>query len=64
MSQRPARVSLLCATLLAATSLVAMTTVATADEPTVLRGHVLLPDGKPAAGVDIYWLQLKPKADD
>jgi beta-lactamase regulating signal transducer with metallopeptidase domain len=30
-----------------------------AKEATVLRGHVLLPDGKPAAGAEIYWLQMK-----
>jgi len=30
-----------------------------ADEPTVLRGHVLLPDGKPAAGAGLYWVHFK-----
>lgn len=59
MTQRPVCLPALYAMLLAAASLVAMTAAATADEPTVLSGRVLLPDGKPAAGVGIYWVQFK-----
>jgi hypothetical protein len=60
MNQPILRLRSLGATLLAtSSSLVAMTTLARADEPTVLRGHVLLPDGKPAAGAGIYWVQFK-----
>jgi hypothetical protein len=59
MTQRLVRFSSLWATLLATSSLVAITTAARADEPTVLRGQVLLPDGKPAAGAWLYWIQFK-----
>ncbi|HWB13423.1 MAG TPA: carboxypeptidase-like regulatory domain-containing protein [Pirellulales bacterium] len=47
-------------TLFAATSGIAEITVGSEESP-VLRGHVLLPDGKPAAGADIYWLQLNSR---
>ncbi|HVX10051.1 MAG TPA: hypothetical protein VHC22_02510 [Pirellulales bacterium] len=33
--------------------------VAAADEIT-LRGRVLLPDGKPVPGADVYWVQVEP----
>lgn len=49
---------LLGATLIAATLLLAAAAVA--EEPPVLRGQVLLPDGTPAAGAEVYWVQFKP----
>lgn len=41
----------------------ALATAADAEDATVLRGRVLSPDGKPAEGVEIYWLQLKPTGE-
>ncbi|MGH7134211.1 MAG: hypothetical protein ACREHD_00640, partial [Pirellulales bacterium] len=57
----------LAATLIAAILLLATAAAAIADEPTVLRGHVLLPDGKPAEGAELYWMHLnvpEPKTPD
>lgn len=34
--------------------------VASAEEPTVIRGRVLLPDGKPAARAELYLVQSTP----
>lgn len=59
MTQRPTRLQLIWATLLSPALLLASNFVAIADEPTVLRGHVLLPDGKPAVGAGLYWVQFK-----
>lgn len=56
---RIGRTSAICATIIAVTLLLATAAAATGEEPTVLRGHVLLPDGKPAAGAGIYWAQFK-----
>lgn len=50
------RGSSLLASLLAATLFLAMAVAVFADQPTVLRGRVLLPDGKPAAGAELYWV--------
>ncbi|HVA47449.1 MAG TPA: hypothetical protein VNH11_13855 [Pirellulales bacterium] len=61
---RIGRTSSLSATLCAALLLLATAASAIAEEPAVIRGRVLLPDGKPAAAAEIHWLQLKPKADD
>ncbi len=67
MTQRqPSLRGSLVASLLAA-ALVAPGAAAGAEETTVLRGHVLLPDGKPAAGAELYWLHFKvpqPKVTD
>ncbi|HET6880462.1 MAG TPA: carboxypeptidase-like regulatory domain-containing protein [Pirellulales bacterium] len=59
MIQRPARSQTLWSTILAVSVLLLSGPAAGAAEPTVLRGRVLLPDGKPAAGAGIYWLQFK-----
>jgi hypothetical protein len=37
---------------------------ADAGESAVLRGRVLLPDGKPAAGAGLYWMKVKPPQPD
>jgi hypothetical protein len=59
MTQRRACVQSVRARFFAAALILASSVVASADEPTVLRGHVLLPDGKSAAGAGIYWVQFK-----
>lgn len=51
--------SSLWAILFAVPMLLATVAAAGGEEPTVLRGHVLLPDGKPAAAAGVYWLQFK-----
>lgn len=53
------RSSRIWATVFAATTLLTIVAAAAADEPVVIRGRVLLPDGKPAAGAALYWLQFK-----
>lgn len=58
MAQRPILIQSLSSILIAGSVFLA-TAAATADEPTVLRGHVLLPDGKPAVGAGLYWVQFK-----
>lgn len=45
--------------LFAATLILATGAAAVAAEPTVLRGRVLFPDGKPAAGAELYWVHSK-----
>src|SRR5487761_1201021 len=65
MTQRqPARSPRLWPTLIAGPLLMAAGPAAIAEETPMIRGHVLLPDGKPAAGAEIYWLQLKPKGEE
>ena len=60
MTQRqPARSRRLWPTLIAGTLLMAASPTASADETPMLRGRVLLPDGKPAAGAGVYWVQFK-----
>ena len=53
---RIGRSASLAAILFAATLLLATAAAAIAEEPMVLRGLVLLPDGKPAAGAELYWV--------
>jgi hypothetical protein len=60
MIQRPARFTRFRATLLATPMLLSIALAALAEEPTVLRGRVLLPDGKPAVGAELYWVRFEP----
>lgn len=59
MTQRAALLTRLWRILITAAMLLSVAQASAAEEPTVLRGQVLLPDGKPAPGAEIYWLQLK-----
>ncbi|HET6882694.1 MAG TPA: hypothetical protein VFI31_21175 [Pirellulales bacterium] len=59
---QPARFSRIAATLLATILVLAAAAAvsAIAKEPTALRGHVLLPDGQPATGAELYLIQFRP----